>query len=134
MMILGNENRTKSVKKIDWTSAIKINQRSLFELNRKLISFRKSSEAIKSNNIKFFHCDSKTHILGYSRWSNESDESIVVLLNFSMKDQQNYSFLNWPKVGLWKELFSQTTIEIDQSNELMIDLKSYEYRIFLFEK
>jgi len=50
------------------------------------------------------------------------------------EDQQNYSFLNWPKVGLWKELFSQTTIEIDQPNELTIDLKSYEYRIFIFEK
>jgi 1,4-alpha-glucan branching enzyme len=127
---LGDENRTNKVNKIDWSSLSKTSERSLFDLYRKLIAFRKSSSAIKSNNIHFFHQDSDKHILAYDRSSNETNELVVVIFNFSTNDQLAYCVTNWPKTGRWQEVISQVEIQIDKK-ELEIDLKSYEYKIFL---
>lgn len=133
MNFLGDENRTKKVNKLDWSALSKTYQRSLFDLYCKLIAFRKSSPAIRSDNIDFFHHDSDTHILTYHRWFDEPSDLVVVIFNFSTKNQQGYRFINWPKNGRWKEVISQVEIQIDK-NEFQIDLKSYEFKIFVFEE
>ncbi|CAF1408968.1 unnamed protein product [Adineta steineri] len=130
--IRGDEDRTRKINKIDWSLLTKTSQRSLFELYRKLITFRKSSSAIKSDNVTFLCHDSDKHIVAYHRWSNENNESIVALFNLSLKDQQTYSINNWPKNGRWQELISQSEIQI-HNNEFNIDLKSYEFKIFAFK-
>ncbi|CAF4051996.1 unnamed protein product, partial [Adineta steineri] len=130
--IRGDEDRTRKINKIDWSLLTKTSQRSLFELYRKLIAFRKSSSAIKSDNVNFLCHDSDTYIVAYHRWCNENNESIVALFNLSLKDQQAYSINNWPKNGRWQELISQSEIQID-NNEFSIDLKSYEFKIFAFK-
>jgi len=129
---LGDENRTKKINKLDWSAVSKPCQRSLFDLYCKLIAFRKSSSAIKSDNIHFFYQDSDKHILAHYRWFNEPNDLVVVIFNFSTNDQQNYCVINWPKNGRWKEVISQIEIQIDK-NELQIDLKSYESKIFVFQ-
>ncbi|CAF4379975.1 unnamed protein product [Adineta steineri] len=48
--ILGDKDPTR---KINWSLLTKTSQRSLFELYRKLIAIRKSSLAIKSDNVTF---------------------------------------------------------------------------------
>lgn len=133
-LLLGNENRTKEVKKINWSSLTKTSHRSLWDLYRKLISFRRSSVAIRSDNLRFFHHDAEAHILAYHRWTDEPNQSVIVIYNLSIKDQQNYAVRNWPKNGTWKEYFSETNIQIDQSTELQIDLKSYQYQIFVLQE
>ncbi|UJR29200.1 hypothetical protein I4U23_010414 [Adineta vaga] len=130
--ILGNENRTKKINKLDWSALSKSSQQSLFNLHQRLIAFRKTSLALKSNNIDFFHCHFEEHFIAYHRWSDEINDLVVVVLNFSTKDQQNYCILDWRKNGLWYELISQTEIEIEQ-NELQINLKSYESKIFVWK-
>ncbi|CAF4390748.1 unnamed protein product, partial [Adineta steineri] len=120
--IRGDEDRTRKINKIDWSLLTKTSQRSLFELYRKLITFRKSSSAIKSDNVTFLCHDSDKHIVAYHRWSNENNESIVALFNLSLKDQQTYSINNWPKNGRWQELISQSEIQI-HNNEFNIDFK-----------
>jgi 1,4-alpha-glucan branching enzyme len=132
MNILGDENRTKKVNKLDWSARTKTSQRSLFNLYCKLIAFRKSSSAIRSDNISFFHHDSDHHILAYHRWSTEPNNSVVVLFNFSTDDQQSYRIMNWPKNGRWQELMNEIDIQIDE-NEFQIDLKSYESKIFVLK-
>ncbi|CAF0930609.1 unnamed protein product [Adineta steineri] len=50
--ILGDKDPTR---KINWSLLTKTSQRSLFELYRKLIAIRKSSLAIKSDNVTFLY-------------------------------------------------------------------------------
>ncbi|CAF4003573.1 unnamed protein product [Adineta steineri] len=113
--IRGDEDRTRKINKIDWSLLTKTSQRSLFELYRKLIAFRKSSSAIKSDNVNFLCHDSDTYIVAYHRWY-----------------RQTYCINNWPKNGRWQELISQSEIQID-NNEFNIDLKSYVFKIFAFK-
>jgi 1,4-alpha-glucan branching enzyme len=133
LFFLGDENRTKKVNKLDWSLLSKTSEHSLFDLYCKLIAFRKSSSALKSDNIVFFHQDSNNHILAYYRWSNETNELVVVIFNFSINDQQTYCVTDWPKNGRWQEVISQMEIQIDK-NELEINLKSYEYKIFVIKE
>ena len=130
LIFSGDENRTTKVNKIEWTLLSKTSQRSLFELYRQLIVFRKSSSALKSDNINFFHHDSDKHILAHHRWSSDTNELVVVVFNFSTNDQYTYCVPDWPKNGRWQELISQVEIQIDK-NELQLDLKSYEFKIFI---
>ncbi|CAF0719246.1 unnamed protein product [Adineta steineri] len=130
--IIGNENRTKKINKLDWSARLKPDQYSLLDCYHRLISLRKSSSAIQSKNINFFHQNFEKHIVAYYRWSDETNEVVVAVFNFSMKDQQNYFITNWPKNGQWQEVIGQTDIQINK-NELEIDLKSYESKIFVFK-
>ncbi len=54
---------------------------------------------MKLNNIDFFLQDSDKHILAHYRWLNEPNNLVVVIFNFSTKDQQACCILNWPKHG-----------------------------------
>ena len=131
--VLGDDNRTKKMNKIDWSARTKALQRSLSDLYCQLIAFRKSSSAIKSDNVHFFHHDSDHHITAYHRWSNESDESVVVLFNFSIQDKRDYCITNWPKNGRWQEVISDEIQKEINDNKLHLDFKSYEYKIFVFK-
>jgi hypothetical protein len=46
---------------------------------------------------------------------------------------EDYRIINWPKNGRWQEVISQMEIQIDK-NELQIDLKSYQFKIFVFKE
>lgn len=131
--ISGDDNRTKKVNKLDWSARTKALQQSLSDLYYQLITFRKSSSAIKSDNVHFFHHDSDHHITAYHRWANESNDSVVVLFNFSTEDKRNYRINNWPKNGRWQEVIpDQMEMHIDE-NHRHLDLKSYGYQIFVFK-
>lgn len=89
--------------------------------------------AVKSDNIHFFYEDSDKHILACNRWSIEVNDLVVVIFNFSTKDQENYHITDWPRNGRWQEIISQVETQIDK-NQLQIDLKSYEAKIFVFKQ
>ncbi|CAF1687264.1 unnamed protein product, partial [Didymodactylos carnosus] len=91
----GKENKIKQVNKIDWSLLKNHSNRSLLELNKKLIKFRRRSNALRSDNIEIFHENLDNKLFAYTRWT-ENDKRVVVVLNFSKDQHHGYKVTHWP--------------------------------------
>lgn len=67
-----------------------------------LIYLRKTTGALKTENIEFIHLDSERKVLAWKRWDDNGSQ-VVVVANFSDDDLSDYTVPNWPADGDWHE-------------------------------
>ena len=97
--------------KINWTLLENDTNTDLFDHYKTLIALRTSHAAFRSANIEFFHEDSDSGVLAFHRFDDESN-SIVVVLNLSDRDLENYAIPNFPLTGNVHEWTKQVESEI----------------------
>ncbi len=76
--------------------------------HRDLIRLRKETKGLSSEGFELFHVNYNDAILGYARWSDESNDDILVIVNFSEKSFLAYEVV-MPRDGHWKVVFNSTS-------------------------
>jgi 1,4-alpha-glucan branching enzyme len=123
--------KTPESAKIDWTLLGNDENRSLFEYYKGLINLRKTSGALFSENINFFHEDPESKVLAYVRWNDEGSR-VVVVANFSDNFLAGYTVPNFPENGTWHEWTGDFDVE-SGDHQIMIDLGEYEAKVFVWQ-
>ncbi|CAF1349074.1 unnamed protein product [Didymodactylos carnosus] len=139
MIFMGDEfgeskkkEETKTVLKLDWSLPNNRPNHSLLDLYCCLIGFRKSSNALKSDNLSFFYEHIDNQILAYVRWTNEG-ERVVVVLNFSsINCYRKYRIEHWPQAGKWLDLIDGFTIDVSEQGP-EIDLNELKAKVFVWK-
>ncbi len=116
-------------KKIAWPLLEKSENRDLFEYYQKLIVLRKHNSALQSDNIEFFHEDAEAKLLAYVRW-DEQGSQVVIVVNFSEQDLNEYRIPNFPSAERWQDWFTHTEIQVGNDG-LITDLQSYTAKIYI---
>ncbi len=84
-----------------------------------LIFLRKTNDALKTENIEFFHHDPEHKVLGWKRWS-DSGSLMAVVANFSDDSLGDYHIPNFPAEGDWHEFTYDYDIQTEGGT--LIDL------------
>ncbi len=116
--------------KIDWKLLKNDENRNLKEHYRGLINLRKNNHALYTANIDFFHEDSESQVVAYTRWNDEGSR-VVVVANFSGNYLAGYSVPNFPANGTWHEWTGNYDIE-SGDDKILIDLPEYEAKVLVF--
>ncbi|MBD1999762.1 alpha amylase C-terminal domain-containing protein [Leptolyngbya sp. FACHB-541] len=124
--------KTIEQNKIEWSLLENDLNRGLFEYYKGLISLRKESHALYTENINFFHEDPEGKVLAYVRWNDEGSR-VVVVANFSDQYLAGYRIENFPENGTWHEWTGDYDIEAGDNN-IMIDLPEYEAKVFVWQQ
>ncbi|MGL5873149.1 MAG: alpha-amylase family glycosyl hydrolase [Xenococcaceae cyanobacterium] len=117
-------------KKIAWPLLDRPENQDLFKYYQRLIALRKENPAVQSDNIDFFHENPESKVLAYLRW-NDSENRVVVMLNFSDKDLNGYQITQFPADGTWKDWLDNSQLEAKEGS-LMTDLPQYTARVFVY--
>lgn len=127
------EYKAKTIEqaKIDWTLLQHELNKSLFDYYKGLIFLRKENHALYTENIEFFHEDTETKVLAYTRWNGEGSR-VVVVTNFSGNYLGDYTVPNLPEDGTWHEWTYNYDVEVCDRN-LTIDLGEYEAKVFVWK-
>ena len=128
-----HKRKSKTVtqpKKIAWPLLEREENRGLFEYYKRLITLRKQSHAIQSDNIEFFHENPDAKVLAYLRW-NDTGNRVVVIINFSKQLLAGYKIPNFPATGKWQEWLSNSQFEAKDS--IVIDLPPFEAKVLVFQ-
>ena len=118
-------------KKIAWALLDREENRDLFEYYKSLITLRKQSPAIQSDNIEFFHENPEAKVFAYVRWK-ETGSRVVVIANFSDKTLNNYQIHNLDN-GKWQDYLNKSEFEVTEGS-LVIDLPEYEAKVLVKEQ
>lgn len=122
--------KTIDQAKIDWTLLGNELNRNLFEHYKGLIALRKSSPALQTENVDFFHENPEAKVLAYTRWNDEGSR-VVVVVNLSDQFLAGYTVPDFPLDGTWQEWTGNYTVEAGDGN-LMTDLGEYEAKVFVW--
>ncbi|MDZ7967720.1 MAG: alpha-amylase family glycosyl hydrolase [Nostoc sp. DedSLP03] len=123
-----SEDVTKP-QKINWSLLSNGQNHDLFEYYQKLIALRKETPALQSDNIKFFYENAAEKVLAYTRW-NEQNSHIVVVVNFSDQNLNQYKISSFPTAEYWRDWVSNQEVK-SQEDGLVTDLSSYTAKIFV---
>lgn len=115
---------TELPNKISWTLLQNEPNKELFNYYKTLIGIRTTNAAFRTTNIEFFHEDLDSGILCFHRFDDDGN-SVVIALNLSDNDRENYSISNFPLAGTCHEWTKNYDIEIT-ANELTLDLSRRE--------
>jgi 1,4-alpha-glucan branching enzyme len=119
---------SEASNKINWTLLEDDANKELFNYYKTLIGLRTTNDAFTSTNIEFFHEDSESGVLCFHRYDSQGN-SVVVVLNLSDTDLENYSIPNFPLDGDCREWTKSDEIKIT-ANELTLDLARREGLVF----
>lgn len=119
---------SEASNKIDWTLLENDENKELFNYYKLLIGLRTTKLAFASTNIEFFHEDVVSGVLCFQRFDDDGN-SVVVVLNLSDAEFENYSISNFPLTGKYIEWTKGDEIEA-QLNELTTDLARREGLVF----
>lgn len=127
------EYKPKTIEsaKLDWSLLKNDENRSLFEFIKGLITLRKQTQALYTNNINFFYDALSSKVLAYVRWNDEGSR-VVVIANFSDQYLADYTVTNFPQAGTWHEWTHDYDIEVN-GNNLTLDLPEYEAKVLVYE-
>ena len=114
---------------IDWTLLKNDSNQNLRGYYQGLIALRKDNHALRTSNIDFFHEDTESKVLAYTRWNDEGSR-LVVVINFSGDFLQDYAIEHFPRDGAWHEWTKDYQVEA-KAAKLVIDLGGYEAQVFL---
>jgi 1,4-alpha-glucan branching enzyme len=115
---------SEASNKINWTLLENDENKALFNYYKTLIGLRTTNAAFGSTNIEFFHEDSDSGVLCFHRF-DDNGTSIVVVLNLSDDDLENYSIPRFPLDGDCHEWTKGDDLEIS-ANELTLNLARRE--------
>lgn len=101
---------SETSNKINWTLLENDENKELFNYYKTLIGLRTTNGAFTSTNLEFFHQDSESGVLCFRRF--DDGNSVVVVLNLSDEDLENYSISNFPLSGNCSEWTKSKEIEI----------------------
>ncbi len=110
--------------KINWTLLENDANKDLFNYYKSLTHLRTTHEAFRSTNTNFFYEDPDSGVLAFHRFDDESN-SIVVVLNLSDNDLENYLIPDFPLNGNCHEVTRKVDIEIAE-NQLVATLMRRE--------
>ncbi|CAF1157756.1 unnamed protein product [Rotaria sordida] len=131
--LAGKEDKTTRVNKLDWSLITRQPNCSLLELIQSLIRLRHHSAAIRSDNLNVFHADMERQVLAYERWSSENeDDRVVVIANFSKNEYKGYKVINWHMVGRWEQVFGTSYIQV-ATTHLILNLSAHEGIVFMYK-
>lgn len=74
---------------------------------RDLIRLRKEVDSLSSEAFQLFHVNYGDAVIGYGRWSENSADDVLVVLNFGPKTFEAYEMVT-PKEGQWDVVFNST--------------------------
>lgn len=119
--------KTIDPAKLDWTLLDNDENRDLLEYVRGLTSLRKTTYALFTNNIDFFHDNPDEKVLAYVRW-NDDGSQVVVLANCSAQYLADYTVPNFPKPGTWHEWTHDYDITVE-GDSITLDLAEFEAKV-----
>lgn len=111
---------------LDWSLLDR--NRDLFEFYKRLITLRHEKSSLRSDEVEFFYENAEDKILAYVR-SDESDEKVVVIANFSDRTYENCTIENFPD-GAWQNWTDGRSIDVEGGN-LSIDLPEFSAQVLL---
>ncbi|MGF1495552.1 MAG: alpha-amylase family glycosyl hydrolase [Elainellaceae cyanobacterium] len=124
-----SQPKTQESSKIDWNILKNESNQNLLDYYRGLIELRKTTAALYTNQIEFFHADPDSKVLAYIRW-NEAGSRVAVVANFSDAFLAGYTVPNFPHEGTWHEWTRDYDVEV-QDGQLLTDLPEYEAQVFV---
>jgi 1,4-alpha-glucan branching enzyme len=95
----------------------------------RVITSRKKSITIQSDNIEFFDENLDSKMLAHLR-CHYQDQRVVIIANFSNQYLAGYRVLNFPTSGTWRELMGS---EVLADDSLTINLPEYEAKVFVYQ-
>ncbi|MDX2098723.1 MAG: alpha-amylase family glycosyl hydrolase [Leptolyngbyaceae cyanobacterium bins.59] len=129
----GEHNRktqtTTEPNKIDWTLLGNDFNRELFDRYRWLIRLRQENNALKTDNIEFFHEYCENRVLAYVRWDDGGNQ-VVVIANFSDQDFPGYLVPHFPSAGVWYNWLENREIESGEDS-IMLDLPGNSAKVLV---
>ncbi len=84
-----------------------------------LIFLRKTTGALKSENIEIIHTDPENKVLAWKRW-DDGGSVVAVVANFGDNPLSNYNIPNFPADGEWHEFTFD--YDITAENGVLVDL------------
>ncbi|MBC7900335.1 MAG: alpha-amylase [Saprospiraceae bacterium] len=114
--------------KINWTLLENDPNKDLFIYYKILIGLRTTNPAFQTTNIEFFHEDPDSGVLSFHRF-DDAGTNIVIVLNLSDNDLENYTVPNFPIDGNCREWTKNYEIEI-AANRLTTKLFRREGLVF----
>ena len=114
--------------KINWTLLENEPNKDLFNYYKTLIGLRTSNAAFQSTKIEFFHEDAEASVLCFHRFDDEGNR-IVIVLNLSDEDLENYHVPNFPINGACREWTKANDLQIAE-HLLTSDLPRREGLVF----
>lgn len=124
------KSRTMESAKLDWKLLGGEKNRNLFNHYKRLIELRKKNEALRLNDISFFHKNEESGVIGYVRWS-EGGKRVVVVANLSPTPLYDYSIDSFPCSGEWHEWIADTKIHVSD-DRLVTTLGSFEGKVYVW--
>ena len=101
--------------KINWTLLENQANKDLFEYYKILIQLRKENSAFSTANVEFFHEDHQNCVLAFQRF-DDAGNVVVVVLNLSDDDLENYELPNFPADGNWHEWTKNYDTEVVENS------------------
>ncbi|AUT00665.1 alpha-amylase [Nostoc sp. CENA543] len=137
MLWMGEEfgeyhRKSKSVtqpQKITWSLLASDRNHDLWAYYQQLITLRKQTPALQSDNIEFFHENPTDKVLAYTRWHNQGDR-IVVVANFSPQPLTNYQISHFPDGKSWRDCVTNAKVSVED-HSLVTDLPKYGAKILI---
>lgn len=128
-----NTHKTQTTSEpnpLKWSLLEQEYNRDLFNFYQRIISLRKETPALATENIEFFHENEGDRVLAFVRW-NEVGDRVVVVANFSDNDHPGYTLPNFPVDGTWHEAISNQEVKAS-AGKLMLDLSQWEAKVLLW--
>ncbi|HLA95230.1 MAG TPA: alpha-amylase family glycosyl hydrolase [Pyrinomonadaceae bacterium] len=119
---------SEASNKINWTLLENDANKKLHDHYKRLISLRTTNAAFASTNIEFFHEDPESGVLCFHRYDDDGN-SVVVVLNLSDDELENYTIADFPLNGNCREWTKGNDIKVT-ANILSANLSRREGLIF----
>ena len=119
---------SEQTNKIDWTLLENDANKDLFNYYKRLINLRTTHDAFRAVNIEFFHEDADSGVLAFHRF--DAGNSVVVVMNLSDDDLENYEISDFPLNGICREWTKAHEVEV-VSNRLETNLSRREGLVFV---
>jgi 1,4-alpha-glucan branching enzyme len=115
--------------KINWTLLESDENKDLFNYYKTLIELRKTNSALSTANVEFFHEDSANCVMAFQRFDDDGNV-VVVVLNLSDDDLENYEIPNFPVGENWHEWTKNYDTEISEK-AMTVSLSRREGLVFV---
>ena len=123
------KEKTLDAVKIDWTLLNNDRNRDLLSDYQGLIRLRREIDALRTENVQFFHENPNDQVLAFIRW-NDAGSRVVVVVNYSDNYLSDYEIRDFPHDGTWHEWMNDYDVEV-QDGVWMTDLPGYEAKVLV---
>lgn len=122
-------DKSMDPRPLHWELLKNKNNSDLFHYYSGLIYLRKTTGALKTEHIEFFHVDPDNKVLAWKRW-DDGGSQVVVVANFSDDMRGDYHVPGFPASGDWHEFTFDYDIHVE-GNTLVDSLGPSECKIYV---